>query len=411
VVRVLGLAGHALTPVIGCVESAGARMQEGVGALGGYSRIFFNHVALSGLVPQVAIVSGSSAGGGSYAPALNDFVIMVASASMFLTGPAVVKEVTGEDVSAADLGGLKIHQRNGVCQFSAPTVADAIELARDLLLYLPQHSSELPPMVAAEPPEEGDPGDCLPEEARKTYDVRELLRRIVDGGAMLEYGPKWAPNLTTAFARIEGRSVGIVANQPKHLGGTLDAKASEKGARFVNTCNAFKLPLVVIVDTPGFLPGTQQEQAGVIRHGAALVRAFAGAEVPRVTVITRRAYGGAYITMNSKDLGAHFAFAWDGAEIGVMGAAQAINFIHRRELAAADDEAAARAVLTEAYARDHISASAAAQAGFIDEVIDPADTRARLAWSLQMLSARRRRSGDSPDTGPSSGGDGRFTRV
>jgi acetyl-CoA carboxylase carboxyltransferase component len=396
VVRVLELASRAQIPVIGCIESAGARMQEGVGALGGYSRIFFHHVALSGLAPQISIVSGSSAGGGSYAPALTDFTVMVEDACMFLTGPAVVREVTHEDVTAAELGGVRVQERNGVCQFAAPGFAEAVDLARELLQYLPQNSGELPPKFDPEPPEPGDPGDCLPEQARRTYDVRAVIRRLVDGGRSLEFGPKWAPNLVTAFARIDGRSVGIVANQPRHAGGTLDAESSEKGARFVNTCDAFRLPVVVLVDTPGFMPGTKQERQGVIRRGAALVRAFAMATVPRVTVITRRAYGGAYITMNSKDLGAHFAFAWTGAEIGVMGAAQAINFIHRREIAAAEDETATRAALADAYAHDHISAAAAARAGFIDEVIRPCDTRSRLAWSLQMLSSRRRRSSDPP---------------
>ncbi len=398
VVRVLALADRAQVPVIGCVESAGARMQEGVGALGGYSRIFAQHVALSGVVPQISIVSGSSAGGGSYAPALTDFVIMVDDASMFLTGPSVVRAVTNEDVTAQELGGVRVQERNGVCQFSAASVTDAIGLARNLLGYLPQHRTDLPPSAAGEPPLQGDPGQCLPTDPRRTYDVRDVIGRVVDRGELLEWGRNWAPNLVTGFARLDGRSIGIVANQPRHMGGTLDADCSEKGARFVNTCNAFRLPLVVLVDTPGFLPGTQQEAAGVIRHGASLVRAFAHATVPRVTVILRKAYGGAYITMNSKDLGAHFVYAWDDAEIGVMGSAQAVDFVNRREIAEAEDPAATRADLAEAYAQEHVRGEAAARGGFVDEVIRPSDTRARLVWSLQVLGGRRRRSGDS--TGP-----------
>jgi acetyl-CoA carboxylase carboxyltransferase component len=398
IVRVLELAGTARVPVIGFVESGGARMQEGTAALGGYGRIFRQNVALSGQVPQISVIAGTSAGGGSYSPALTDFVMMTKRASMFLTGPGVVAEVMGEQVSAAELGGHKVHERNGVCQFVAEDDAESIFLVRELLSYLPQNASERPPERRSVASIGGDPSACVPSEQRRVYDVRDVIHRIVDGGRLLEVSERWARNMVVGFARIEGRSVGIVANQPHHLGGTIDSDAAQKAARFVRTCNSFGVPLVVLVDAPGFLPGSKQEANGVIRHGAKLLHAFAEATVPRLTVVLRKAFGGAYITMNSRDLGADMAFAWPQAEIGVMGAGQAVGVIARREIAAAEDPEAARAALAADYAAEHLSASIAAREGFIDEVIEPRETRARLAWALTALDRERRvpRGGNIP---------------
>jgi len=389
IVRVLELAGQAQVPVIGFVESGGARMQEGTAALGGYGRIFRQNVALSGRVPQISVIGGTSAGGGSYSPALTDFVLMTKQASMFLTGPRVVQDVMGERVSAAELGGPKVHERNGVCQFVAEDDVESIFLVRELLSFLPQNWSERPPARPSSAALRGDPGACVPLEQRKVYDVRDVIARIVDAGRLLEVSERWARNMVTGFGRIEGRPVGIIANQPHHLGGTIDSEAAQKAARFVRTCNSFGLPLVVLVDAPGFLPGSKQEANGVIRHGAKLLHAFAEATVPRLTVVLRKAFGGAYITMNSRDLGADMAFAWPQAEIGVMGAVQAVGVIGRREIAAADDPDATRTALAEEYAAEHLSASIAAREGFIDEVIEPRETRSRLAWALSGLERER----------------------
>jgi acetyl-CoA carboxylase carboxyltransferase component len=391
IARVVQLAGRARVPIVSFIESGGARMQEGTAALGGYGRIFRRNVALSGVVPQISIIGGLSAGGGCYSPALTDFVVMTEDAAMFLTGPGVVKDVMGEDVSAAELGGHKVHDRNGVCDLVVPDDRTAARLSRRLLSYLPQHSEAGLPRTLAVEPELTDPGAAVPDDPRKVYDMREAIMGIVDGGSLLEIQPRWARSLVTAFARIDGRPVGVIANQPRFLGGVLDAESSQKGARFVETCDAYGIPLVVLVDTPGFMPGTRQEQAGVIRFGACLVRAFAAATVPRVTVVLRKAYGGAYITMNSKDLGADMVFAWPNAELGVMGAQPAVGIIHRRELAAAVDPVAERGALAAAYAAEHLGAHVAAAHGFVDEVIEPHETRRRLAWALGTMADRRSR--------------------
>jgi len=407
IVRVMELAGEAGAPVVGFIESGGARMQEGVAALGGYGRIFFANVALSGKVPQISVITGVSAGGGSYSPALTDFVVMTEEARMFLTGPAVVKEALGEEATAEDLGGPGVHERNGVCDFVAKDDREAIALVHELLDYLPASADEPSPDWEVADAPDADPAAPVPSEARRVYDVREVIAAIADEGKLLEPSPKWARNVVTAFCRVGGRSVGVLANQPKYRGGTIDFDAAQKASRFVRMCNAFGLPLVVLVDTPGFTPGTRQEQGGAIRHGAKLLHAFAESTVPRVTVVLRKAFGGAYITMNSRDLGADFTFAWPEAEIGVMGAGQAVGIIHRKELAEAEAEAEAdgdgdgdeendslRDDLATEYAEHHLRAQVAAAEGFIDEVIEPKDTRARLRWALGML-ANRRTSGDT----------------
>jgi acetyl-CoA carboxylase carboxyltransferase component len=390
IVRVMELADRARAPVVGFVGSGGARMQEGVRALGGYGRIFRQTVALSGKVPQISIISGLSAGGGAYSPALTDWIVMTKESSMFLTGPAVVKDAMGEDITAAQLGGHKVHEKNGVAHFVAPTDSDAALLARALLGYLPSHRDLELPLWEPRPAGSLDPSDHVPDNPRQVYDVRSVIAGIADGGDLLEVAPNWARNLVTAFIRIEGRPVGVIANQPRYLGGVLDTTSSEKGARFVNQCNDFGVPMLVLVDTPGFMPGSAQEKEGVIRHGATFVNAFAKATVPRVTVILRKAFGGAFITMNSKDLGADYVFAWPHAEIGVMGAKPAVGIIHRRELAAAEDPDSVREELAERYAEMHLRPQVAAASGHIDELIAPEQTRQRVAWALRSLARTSR---------------------
>jgi acetyl-CoA carboxylase carboxyltransferase component len=309
---------------------------------------------------------------------------------MFLTGPGVVNEVMGEDVTAEELGGPRVHEKTGVCHFTAKTEVDAALLARDLLDYLPQNSGDAPQRWPAVPAGGSAPDASVPGLGRNVYDVRDVARSIVDGGRLLEVSPRWARNVVCAFARIDGRAVGIVANQPKFLGGVLNAEAAQKASRFVRTCNLFGIALVVLVDTPGFLPGTKQEKSGVIRHGAKLVYAFSEATVPRVTVILRKAFGGAFIAMNAKELGADLVFAWPDAEIGVMGSEQAAGIIHRREIAASDDPKAERERLGRSYAREHLTAVAAVADGHVDEIITPGETREHIAKALGSMETATR---------------------
>ncbi|HYN51636.1 MAG TPA: carboxyl transferase domain-containing protein, partial [Thermoleophilaceae bacterium] len=310
IIRVMEMAERAGAPVVGFIASGGARMDDGIAALGGYGRIFRQNVRMSGKVPQISVISGVSAGGGSYSPALTDFVVMTEGSAMFLTGPGVVREVMGEEIDSDGLGGSRVHSKNGVCQFEAHDDLHAVNLVRELLTYLPQQAGDAPPhAVPADVPGTA-PDTIVPGEQRQVYDVRGVIAALVDGGDLLEVSPRWARNMVTAFARIDGRPVGVIANQPWYIGGVIDSDAAQKAAKFVRTCNSFGVPLVVLVDTPGFLPGTKQEGLGVIRHGAKLLHAFAEAVVPKVTVVLRKAYGGAYICMNSKDLGADLALAW-----------------------------------------------------------------------------------------------------
>jgi acetyl-CoA carboxylase carboxyltransferase component len=388
IVRVLEIAGRARIPVVGFVESGGARMQEGTAALAGYGRIFRHTVALTGVVPQISIVSGASAGGGAYSPALTDLIVMTQDAAMFLTGPGVVREALGEEIDAAGLGGPHVHDRNGVCHLVEVDEAAAAARVRTLLGYLPAAAGESPPVGQPLDPELADPGAVVPSAPRRVYDVRDALRAIVDADSLQELCPRWARNVVTGLARLDGRPIGIVANQPHHLGGVLDAEGSEKAARFVNFCNSFGVPLLAIVDTPGFMPGSKQERAGVIRHGASLVRAFA-ARVPKLTVVLRKSYGGAYITMNSRDLGADLVLAWPDAELGIMSARAAVGIVNRRELRVTGDPEGERDRLADVYAREHLRAHSAAAAGFVDEIIEPAQTRERLAWALRTLAGGR----------------------
>jgi acetyl-CoA carboxylase carboxyltransferase component len=388
IVRVLELADRAVAPVVGFIASGGARIDEGTGALGGYGAIFRRHVTLSGRVPQISVITGTSAGGGAYSPALTDFVVMVEGSRLFLTGPGVVEEVMNESVSMEELGGTRVHSRNGVCDLVASDEPGAAELVRELLGHLPQSSARRPDPILPEEPLGRDPGTVAPDDPRQVYDVRSVIRCLGDRSAMLELSPRWARNMVTALARLNGHPVGVVANQPRHLGGVIDAAASEKAARFIRRCDAFGLPLVVLVDTPGFLPGTKQEGVGVIRHGAGLLHAFSAARVPKVTVVLRKAYGGGFITMNSRELGADLALAWPGAEIGVLGPRQAVGIVHRRAIEDAADPDAEHNRLADAYAEEHLNAAVAAAGGHVDEVIEPAGTRERLIWALEMLGGR-----------------------
>jgi acetyl-CoA carboxylase carboxyltransferase component len=381
--RVLDLADRFCVPVVGLHRSGGARIQEGVGALAGYGRIFARHVRLRTKVPQIALVAGPCAGGASYGPALMDFVILPRNdAFMFLTGPDVVREVTGEDVSFDDLGGSRVAERSGLATLVGRDVDGMLALTHDLLGYLPQRIGDPPHRTSSWTVPDGSPDALVPSDSRAGYDVRPLIDRVMDVGSFMELRGGTARNLVTGFARLEGVPVGVVANQPRFLAGAIDIDASRKGAWFVNLCDRFGLPLAVFVDTPGFLPGTAQESGGVIPAGAAFLAAFVEASVPKATVVLRKAFGGAYIVMNSCDLGADYTYAWPSAEIAVLGAQGAVKILERKKLAAVDDPGALRASLEGEYRERYLSPWPAARGGFVDEVIEPADTRRRLASAL-----------------------------
>lgn len=371
------------TPVVGINDSGGARIQEGVASLDGYGRVFSANTAASGRVPQIALILGPCAGGATYSPALMDLVIMREDAYMFLTGPRVVKAVTNEDVDALSLGGPDVHaERSGSAHFVVPDDEAAFALARRLLDYLPSSCHERPPSVPPRDPAEVDLRSIVPSDGRRPYDVRDAIRGLVDGGDLLEIQSGWARNLVTGLARIDGETVGVIANQAAWLAGCLDYTASEKGARFVRMCDAFGIPLVVLVDVPGFLPGTAQETGGAIRKGAKLLHAFSTATVPRVTVVLRKAFGGAYIVMNSRSLGADAVLAWPDAELAVMGAEGAVDVIHRREIAA---DPSSRDRLAEEYREDAMLVDHAARRGSVDEIVAPGETRQALVGLLRGL--------------------------
>ena len=396
IVRLMELAHRTGIPIVGLNDSGGARIQEGVMSLGGYGEVFFRNVTLSGVVPQISLILGACAGGAVYSPAITDFVIMRrGTGEMYITGPDVIRAVTGEEVSAEALGGAETHAtKSGVSHFTADTDASAIELARRLLAYLPLNNLEDPPRQSpVEPAEDAASGlaKLVPVDANAPYDVHAVIDRVVDPGSVLEVQPSFAPNLVTAFARLEGDPVGVVANQPAHLAGCLDILASTKGARFVRFLDAFNFPIVTFVDVPGFLPGTQEEHGGIIRHGAKLLYAFAEATVPKLTVILRKGYGGAYVVMCSKHLGGDLNYAWPTAEIAVMGAEGAVNVLFRRELAKAGgaDRDALRARLVREYQAEFLNPYLAAERGYVDAVIDPAQTRSRLVEGLRTLRPKR----------------------
>ena len=392
--KVMDLALKMGCPVIGINDSGGARIQEGVVSLAGYADIFYRNVRASGVVPQISLVAGPCAGGAVYSPAITDFIVMVRDiGKMYITGPDVIKTVTGEEVSHEELGGADTHERrSGVAHFAAPTEQDAIDDVRRLLSFIPSNNLDDPPY---EPPaddpdrEEPDLATLVPPVATKPYDITRAITAIVDEGDFFEVQPHFAPNIVIGFARLDGHAVGVVANQPNHLAGTLDINSSVKGARFVRFCDAFNIPLVTFVDVPGFLPGTAQEYGGIIRHGAKLLYAYAEATVPKLTVITRKAYGGAYDVMCSKHIGADFNFAWPSAEIAVMGPSAAVGIIFRRELAASSDPAATAAALTADYTERFANPYYAAERGYIDAVIEPQTTRPALIRALAMASTKR----------------------
>jgi acetyl-CoA carboxylase carboxyltransferase component len=396
IVKIMETARKAGVPIVGLDDSGGARIQEGVMSLGGYGEVFFRNVELSGVVPQISLILGPCAGGAVYSPAITDFVIMAkGTGQMFITGPDVVRAVTGEEVTMEALGGAEAHATlSGVSHFTAGSDRDALALARKLLAYLPLNNLEESPVApAAAPPDSAakELATIVPPDANAPYDVHAVVDRVLDPGSFLEVQAEWAPNLVVGFARLHGHAIGLVANNPASLAGTLDINASTKGARFVRFCDAFNLPLVTLVDVPGFLPGTAQEHGGIIRHGAKLLYAYAEATVPLLTVILRKAYGGAYDVMCSKHLGGDLNLAWPTAEIAVMGADGAVNILYRRELdrAAGTEKDALRAKLTAEYREEFLNPYLAAERGYIDDVIDPAETRARLISGLKMLASKR----------------------
>jgi propionyl-CoA carboxylase beta chain len=396
IVKIMDLAMKMGAPVIGLNDSGGARIQEGVLSLAGYADIFLRNTLASGVVPQISAIMGPCAGGAVYSPAITDFTIMVKDTSyMFVTGPDVIRTVTHETVTKDELGGAMTHnERSGVAHFAAESDGDCLQLIRELLSFLPNNNLDEPPRVeTADPSDRADEAldTMVPAVANQPYDMLDILRRVVDDGYVLEVHQHFARNLIVGFARLGGRSVGLVANQPAHLAGTLDIDASVKGARFVRFCDAFNIPLVTFEDVPGFLPGTIQEYGGIIRHGAKLLYAFAEATVPKITVITRKAYGGAYCVMSSKHIRTDVNYAWPTAEIAVMGAEGAVNILYKRELDAAGDVEAARAARIEEYRRTFANPFVAAARGFVDQIIAPRDTRAKLITSLASLETKRDR--------------------
>ena len=396
IVKIMDLAMEAGAPIVGLNDSGGARIQEGVLSLGGYADIFLRNTLASGVVPQISAIMGPCAGGAVYSPAITDFTVMVDKTSyMFITGPDVIRTVTLEEVTKEELGGAMTHNaKSGVAPFVAPDDEARLALVRDLLGYLPGNNlDDAPPGTGADPPDREDPAldDLVPEQPNQPYDMRAVVRAVVDDGGLLEVHEHYARNILVGFARLGGRSVGVVANQPAHLAGTLDIDASVKAARFVRFCDAFNLPLVTFEDVPGFLPGTQQEFGGIIRHGAKLLFAFAEATVPKVTVITRKAYGGAYCVMASKHIRTDANFAWPTAEIAVMGPEGAVNVLYRRELDAADDPEALRAEKVAEFREKLANPFVAAGRGYIDEVIQPRATRPKLIAALRSLEGKRDR--------------------
>ncbi|HEY7190585.1 MAG TPA: acyl-CoA carboxylase subunit beta [Vicinamibacterales bacterium] len=396
IVKIMDLAMKMGAPVIGLNDSGGARIQEGVLSLGGYADIFLRNTLASGVVPQISAIMGPCAGGAVYSPAITDFTIMVKGTSyMFITGPDVIRTVTHEQVSKEELGGAMTHnEKSGVAHFAVDDDRAAIVLIRELLSFMPSNNVDDPPRQATDDPsdrEDATLDTIVPAAPNQAYDMVDVIERVVDEGDFLQVQEHYAKNILIGFARLAGRPVGVVANQPAHLAGTLDIDASVKGARFVRFCDAFNIPLVTFEDVPGFLPGTVQEYGGIIRHGAKLLFAFAEATVPKLTVITRKAYGGAYCVMSSKHIRTDANFAWPTAEIAVMGAEGAVNILYKRELDAAADIAAARAAKIAEYREKFANPYVAAQRGFIDEVIEPRQTRAKLIAALSALETKRDR--------------------
>ncbi len=392
--EVMDLAMKVGAPVVGLNDSGGARIQEGVASLGGYADIFLRNTLASGVIPQISLILGPCAGGAVYSPAITDFTVMVEGTSyMFVTGPNVVKAVTHEDVDSERLGGADIHAgRSGVAHLAAADEASAVDFARRLLSYLPQNNVSDPPAIDSDDPIDRQDlalNAVVPDDPQKPYDMHDVIRGVFDGGEFLEIQPAWARNIIVGFARLGGRSVGVVAQQPAVLAGALDIDASDKAARFVRTCDCFNVPLVTFVDVPGFLPGVAQEHGGIIRHGAKLLFAYCEATVPKLTVITRKAYGGAYDVMSSKHVRGDVNLAWPTAEIAVMGVEGAVNIIFRDRLERAEDQDAERRKLVEEYETRFANPYVAAARGYVDDVIEPCETRPRLIRALEMLADKR----------------------
>lgn len=395
--RVMDLAVHSGVPIIGLIDSGGARIQEGIKSLGGYAELFRRNAQYSGVIPQISVMLGPCAGGAAYSPALTDFILMSHNAFMFITGPEVIKTVTGEKIDAEQLGGVAVHASvSGTAHLVGGDEDNTLAIARHLLSYLPSNNAENPPYVQPD----DDPfrmadalNNIVPLDPTVPYNMHEVLEAIVDQGSFLEIQPDWAQNAVVGLARIGGYSVGIVAQEPAIMAGSIDIDASDKIARFVRTCDCFNIPLVTFVDSPGFLPGIDQEYRGIIRHGAKVLYAYSEATVPKISVITRKAYGGAYVVMSSKYLGTDLNFAWPSAEIAVMGAEGAVNIIYKAQIAAAEDPIAERTRLAAEYLRKFASPYPAANAGYIDDIIEPRETRPRLVKALATL---RDKSADNP---------------
>jgi len=395
VCKVMDLAMQTGAPIVGLKDSGGARIQEGVGSLDAYGHIFSRNVKASGVIPQISVIMGPCAGGAVYSPAMTDFVYQVdGSSHLFITGPDVIKTVTGEEVTFDELGGAKPHGTvSGVTHFVSVDERHALEEVRYLLSFLPTNNMEAPPFFTpTDSPDrmEEELTTIIPDSPNQPYDMVELIEHVVDDGDFYEVHQHYAQNIVIGFARLDGYTVGVVGNQPSALAGTLDIDASSKAARFVRFCDAFNIPLVTFVDVPGFLPGVDQEHGGIIRHGAKLLYAYCEATVPRLTVITRKSYGGAYVVMNSRSVGADAVFAWPTAQIAVMGAEGAVNIIHRRALADAEDPGELRASLVDEYNEKFASPYVAAELGMVDEIIEPRETRPRLIQAMEMLRTKRR---------------------
>ena len=394
IMKVMDMAMQVGAPVIGLKDSGGARIQEGVASLDGYGRIFHRNVRASGVIPQISVIMGPCAGGAVYSPAITDFVYQVDGQShLFITGPDVIKAVTGEEVTFEELGGANTHAAlSGVAHFIAEDGAAALEEVRYLLSFLPRNNMEQPPRYpSSDPPgrTEDSLDSLIPDSPNQPYDIRDAITAVVDDGEFYPVHEHWARNLVVGLARMDGGTIGVVANQPAHLAGVLDIHASEKGARFVRMCDAFNIPLVTFVDVPGFLPGVEQEHGGIIRHGAKLLYAFCEATVPRITLITRKSYGGAYLVMNARGVGADLVYAWPSAEIAVMGAPGAVNIIHRRRLNEPGDSEALRQTLVEEYEERFANPYVAAELGMVDDVIEPRESRMHLIRALRMLHDKR----------------------
>jgi acetyl-CoA carboxylase carboxyltransferase component len=392
--KVMDLSLKTGAPLVGLNDGAGARIQEGVVSLASYGGIFHRNVQSSGVIPQISVILGPCAGGAVYSPAMTDFIFMVREAShMFITGPDVVKTVTGEEVTLEELGGAMSHAtKSGVATFVSEDEKSCLDEVRFLLSFLPSNNLEQPPVEdLGDDPDRACPelNDLLPDSPNMPYDMHKVIRSVIDDGEFLEYFPHWAKSILCGFGRVDGHPVGIVGNQPMVLAGVLDIESAEKAARFVRTCDAFNIPLLTFVDVPGFLPGVDQEYGGIIRHGAKLLYAYCEATVPRISIITRKAYGGAYVVMDSKSIGSDLAFAWPSAELAVMGPQGAVEIVYRRELQQAADPVARRGELVAEYTAKYANPYAAAERGFIDDVIEPSETRRKIVAGLRVLRSKR----------------------